>query len=188
MPGFTAIVRGGNPSSGRGQKILICDIGGGTTDFTLIRVRERSRPDEHGHTLALHRVAVGEHLILGGDNLDLAVARLLEQRLAERSDLIKTAEVRTSSRRQWETLLRQARIIKETMLGDSAPEKFVVTVPRGRRLAIDRLRSTARSDPRRDPRIDFGRIFPGLSPDRSTDRAEQWLHGVRPAVRRPIAP
>ena len=55
-----------------GQKILVCDIGGGTSDFTLIRVRPRT-----GRRQAqFHRVAVGEHLILGGDNLDLALGAL----------------------------------------------------------------------------------------------------------------
>ena len=59
-----------------GQKILVCDIGGGTSDFTLIRVRRGE-----GGKVQFHRVAVGEHLILGGDNLDLALAHYLEQRL-----------------------------------------------------------------------------------------------------------
>jgi len=60
-----------------GQKILVCDVGGGTSDFTLIRVR-----CGEGGKVQFHRVAVGEHLILGGDNLDLALAHHLEQRLA----------------------------------------------------------------------------------------------------------
>ncbi len=59
-----------------GQKILVCDIGGGTSDFTLIRVRRGE-----GGKVQFHRVAVGDHLILGGDNLDLALAHYLEQRL-----------------------------------------------------------------------------------------------------------
>ncbi len=57
-----------------GQKILICDIGGGTTDFTLIQVRS----DEQG-TVQFHRIAVGDHLILGGDNLDIALAYYIEK-------------------------------------------------------------------------------------------------------------
>src|SRR4029079_15404375 len=56
-----------------GQKILVCDIGGGTTDFTLIRVR----CGEQGK-VQFHRVAVGDHLLLGGDNMDLALAQHLE--------------------------------------------------------------------------------------------------------------
>ena len=59
-----------------GQKILVCDIGGGTTDFTLIRVRLT----QDGR-IQFHRVAVGNHLILGGDNLDLALAHHVENRL-----------------------------------------------------------------------------------------------------------
>jgi hypothetical protein len=59
-----------------GQKILVCDIGGGTSDFTLIRVRRGA-----AGKVQFHRVAVGNHLILGGDNLDLALAQHLEQRL-----------------------------------------------------------------------------------------------------------
>ena len=55
--------------------ILVCDVGGGTTDFTLIAVAE------HDGDLTLERVAVGEHILLGGDNMDLALARLLQQRL-----------------------------------------------------------------------------------------------------------
>jgi hypothetical protein len=55
-----------------GQMVLVCDIGGGTSDFTLIRVRPAG---QSGDQVQFHRVAVGKHLILGGDNLDLALAR-----------------------------------------------------------------------------------------------------------------
>jgi molecular chaperone DnaK (HSP70) len=58
-----------------GDTVLVCDVGGGTTDFTLIRVSA----DESG--LRFERIAVGEHLLLGGDNLDLALALLVEQKL-----------------------------------------------------------------------------------------------------------
>ena len=55
--------------------VLVCDIGGGTTDFSLIMVSE-----ENGE-LTLKRVAVGDHILLGGDNMDLALAHVLRQRL-----------------------------------------------------------------------------------------------------------
>jgi hypothetical protein len=58
-----------------GDLVLVCDVGGGTTDFSLIAVSE-----ENGE-LVLKRVAVGEHILLGGDNMDLALARVLQQRL-----------------------------------------------------------------------------------------------------------
>ena len=60
-----------------GDVVLVCDVGGGTTDFTLIAV------DEEDGQLALHRVAVGEHILLGGDNMDLALAHYLQQRFTQ---------------------------------------------------------------------------------------------------------
>jgi molecular chaperone DnaK (HSP70) len=57
------------------QTVLVCDVGGGTTDFTLIRVdRDQGQP-------RLMRIGVGDHLMLGGDNMDLALAHLGEKRL-----------------------------------------------------------------------------------------------------------
>ena len=56
---------------GVGDLVLVCDVGGGTTDFSLIAV------SEEGGELRLERVAVGEHILLGGDNMDLALARVL---------------------------------------------------------------------------------------------------------------
>jgi molecular chaperone DnaK (HSP70) len=99
-----------------GQKILVCDIGGGTSDFTLIRVR----PSEATGDVQFHRVAVGEHLILGGDNLDLALARHIEQRIAGNNKL---------AARQWDTLVRTSRRVKETLLSSGAPESLTVNLP-----------------------------------------------------------
>ncbi len=98
-----------------GQKILVCDIGGGTSDFTLIRVRRNA-----GGSVGFHRVSVGDHLILGGDNLDLALAQRIEDRLTGGGKLEPTA---------WAVLVRACRQVKETLLGDSAPEKLTVNVP-----------------------------------------------------------
>jgi hypothetical protein len=61
-----------------GDVILVVDIGGGTTDFSLIAVREREG------NLELERVAVGEHILLGGDNMDLALAYTGRRKLAGR--------------------------------------------------------------------------------------------------------
>jgi molecular chaperone DnaK (HSP70) len=98
-----------------GQKILVCDIGGGTTDFTLIRVRRAA-----DGKVQFHRVAVGDHLLLGGDNMDLALARHLEARLVASSKL---------QPKQWETLLRLSRAAKEKFLTDNAPDQLTVTLP-----------------------------------------------------------
>ena len=98
-----------------GQKILVCDIGGGTTDFTLIRVRRGE-----GGKVQFHRVAVGDHLILGGDNFDLALAQHLERKLTSGGKLAS---------RQWDLLVRLARQAKEQLLGDTAPQSVTVTLP-----------------------------------------------------------
>ncbi len=98
-----------------GQKILVCDIGGGTSDFTLIRGRSAA-----GGKVQFHRVAVNEHLILGGDNLDLALAHHIEQLLNATAKL---------EPRQWATLVQLCRQVKETLLADDAPERLVVSLP-----------------------------------------------------------
>lgn len=100
----------------QGQKILVCDIGGGTSDFTLIRVR----PSDTTGEVQFHRIAVGEHLILGGDNLDLALARHIEQRIASGDKL---------SARQWDTLVRTSRRVKEALLSPDAAESLAINLP-----------------------------------------------------------
>jgi len=101
-----------------GQKILVCDIGGGTSDFTLIRVRRGE-----GGRVRFHRVAVGDHLILGGDNLDLALAHHVERKIGKLDPL------------GWSVLVRACRAAKETLLCRDAPEQFTLHLPgRGARL------------------------------------------------------
>ena len=91
-----------------GQAILVCDIGGGTSDFSLIHVRSGE-----GGRLQFHRVAVGDHLLLGGDNLDLALAHFVEQKLSNGGRL---------DPRQWSMLIPVCRHAKEILLGANAPE------------------------------------------------------------------
>ena len=98
-----------------GQTILVCDVGGGTTDFTLIRVRKGTE-----NTIQFHRVAVGDHLILGGDNIDLALAHHLEDRVKPGGQL---------DPRRWGVLVRSCRALKEVLLGDTPPEKWTLTLP-----------------------------------------------------------
>lgn len=99
-----------------GQKVLVCDVGGGTSDFTLIQ----AKPAEGGK-VHFHRIAVGEHLILGGDNLDLALAHHIEQRIAGEGNRLDP--------KRWGVLVRVCRAAKETLLGADAPEKLTVTLP-----------------------------------------------------------
>jgi hypothetical protein len=101
-----------------GESILVCDIGGGTTDLTLIQT-------EAGKDGTLHyrRIAVGDHLLLGGDNLDLALAHHVEQKLG--GDKLAPAV--------WSILVRRCQQAKEVLLGDDAPEKHILQLPaRGR--------------------------------------------------------
>jgi molecular chaperone DnaK (HSP70) len=100
-----------------GQKIVVCDVGGGTTDFTLIRVRRAA-----DGRVQFHRVAVGEHLILGGDNLDLALAHHVERRLAGDGRLPP---------RQWSTLVQSCRRVKETLLGPAPPQTYTLHLAGG---------------------------------------------------------
>jgi molecular chaperone DnaK (HSP70) len=94
-----------------GQVVLVCDVGGGTSDFTLIRVsRENDRVD-------FTRTAVGKHLLLGGDNLDLTLAWLVEAKLAK-----------TLSIRQRSGLRRQCSAAKERLLSDTNLKTVEITV------------------------------------------------------------
>ncbi len=101
-----------------GQTILVCDIGGGTSDFTLIRVRTSGRED--AGRVQFHRVAVGNHLILGGDNLDLALARHLERKMTQGGKLPS---------HQWDVLVRSCQQVKEKLLGEDAPEALTINLP-----------------------------------------------------------
>ncbi|HEX8144668.1 MAG TPA: Hsp70 family protein, partial [Pyrinomonadaceae bacterium] len=97
-----------------GDLILVCDVGGGTTDFSLITVSE-----ENGE-LALKRVAVGEHILLGGDNMDLALARLLQQRLEEEGNRVDTWQL--------QGLWHQCRLAKEKLFAEPKSQKQPVTL------------------------------------------------------------
>lgn len=94
--------------------VLVCDIGGGTTDFSLIRISE-----EEGD-LVLERVAVGDHLLVGGDNMDLALAYFVSQKLAEKGKKLDAW--------QMQGLSHSCRNAKEKMLQSPDMDKFPVTV------------------------------------------------------------
>lgn len=97
--------------------VLVCDVGGGTTDFSLIRVERGASGAE------VRRVAVGEHLLLGGDNMDLALAHLCEGRLSGEG----AAPGKLSAPR-FAQLVASCRGVKELLLGDKAPEEATVTL------------------------------------------------------------
>lgn len=97
-----------------GDLILVCDIGGGTTDFSLIAVSE-----EDGN-LTLERVAVGDHILLGGDNMDLALARLLQQRLEDDGHRVDTWQLYS--------LWHQCRLAKEKLFASPKSKKQTITL------------------------------------------------------------
>jgi hypothetical protein len=111
-----------------GDLVLVVDVGGGTTDLSLIAVVDR------GGDLALERVAVGDHILLGGDNMDLALAHALAERLAK--------DGRALDRWQTVALGHAARVAKETLFEDPALAAAPVAVPgRGSSLVGGAVRS-----------------------------------------------
>ncbi len=114
---------------GPGDLILVVDVGGGTTDFSLIAVK-----DDHGQ-LELERVAVGEHILLGGDNMDLALAYGVKQRLQDDGKTIDDWQLRA--------LTHSSRAAKEQLLEDAAMKEATVVIPgRGSKLVGGSIKST----------------------------------------------
>jgi molecular chaperone DnaK (HSP70) len=94
--------------------VLICDVGGGTTDFTLIKVQMQDGQPQ------LTRVGVGNHLMLGGDNMDLALAHLAESRLSTPQSRLSAASL--------SQLVERCRGAKEQLLGADAPDATSITL------------------------------------------------------------
>ncbi|HOL70700.1 MAG TPA: Hsp70 family protein [Bryobacteraceae bacterium] len=94
-----------------GQVVLVCDVGGGTSDFTLIRV------SREGDRVEFTRTAVGRHLLLGGDNLDLTLAWLVENKLGTALSI-----------RQRNAVRRQCTAAKERLLSDPHLKSVEVVV------------------------------------------------------------
>jgi molecular chaperone DnaK (HSP70) len=133
-----------------GDVVLVCDIGGGTSDFSLIEV-----VDDAG-TLALERIAVGDHILLGGDNVDLALAHAAGQRLAEQGKQLDALQQRA--------LVHACRRAKESVLAADGPDVVPVSIlGRGSRL----IGSTLRTEVRRDDaeRLVLDGFFPAVTVD-----------------------
>ncbi|ABC35625.1 hsp70 family protein [Burkholderia thailandensis USAMRU Malaysia  len=111
-----------------GDIILVVDVGGGTTDLSLIAVVERDG------NLELHRVAVGEHILLGGDNMDLALAHVVARKLAAQGTQADPWQLRA--------LTYACRGAKETLLGDPSAQAVPLVVPsRGSKLIGGSIRT-----------------------------------------------
>lgn len=111
-----------------GDVILVVDVGGGTSDFSLIAVVEREG------NLELHRVAVGEHILLGGDNMDLALAHVVARKLAAAGTQPDPWQLRA--------LTYACRSAKETLLSDPSQDTVPLVVPsRGSKLIGGSIRT-----------------------------------------------
>jgi Hsp70 protein len=104
-----------------GDHLLVCDVGGGTTDLTLVRV------EQEAGQLTLRRLAVGNHLLVGGDNMDLALAHFVTRRFAEKGVKLNP----------WQSiaLWHSCRRAKESLLSPTGPDVETISVlGRGSRL------------------------------------------------------
>jgi molecular chaperone DnaK (HSP70) len=109
----------------KNELILICDVGGGTTDFTLIFLREIDGSPR------FERIAVGDHLILGGDNIDLALAHQVE---------VSSGKKKISlSQDRWKTLCHQCRQAKENILNNKTDIERITIMGEGSSLIAGTL-------------------------------------------------
>ncbi|MBF0411547.1 MAG: Hsp70 family protein [Desulfamplus sp.] len=99
----------------KGDVVLVCDIGGGTSDFSLIKVKE----GEKG-LLELERVAVGDHLLVGGDNIDFALSYFMAAKLKEKNRKIDSWQMRG--------LVHSCRKAKETLFGSDGTQEYQITI------------------------------------------------------------
>jgi hypothetical protein len=161
-----------------GARCLVVDVGGGTSDFSLIRAVEQEGE------LGFLREAVGEHLLLGGDNMDLALAKSVETRLPGAGRLDAT---------QYGMLTQACRTAKEVLLSPNPPESYTVTVMGRGRQVVGGAQHTALTA--RDVRqIIFAGFLPTVSREDEPQRgARAGLHEMGlpyvsdPAITRHLA-
>jgi hypothetical protein len=158
--------------------LLVCDVGGGTTDLTLIKVEQGEQEPK------LTRIGVGDHLMLGGDNIDLALAHLAESRLSGVEKRLSAADL--------SQLIEQCRIAKERLLADDAPEQINVTLLGGGSKLIGDSRSvTLTKEEVRSIALDGFFPLSGLDdlPDRKRSGVVEFglPYAAEPAVSKHIA-
>jgi len=158
--------------------LLICDVGGGTTDLTLIKVEPGQKEPK------LSRIGVGDHLMLGGDNIDLALAHLAESRITGGQKKLSAADL--------SQLIEQCRIAKERLLADDAPEQCNVTLLGGGSRLIGGSRS-AQLNKEEVRRIALDGFFPLTHLDDLPDKKRSGVvefglpYAAEPAISKHIA-
>ena len=138
-----------------GDLLLVCDVGGGTTDFTLISVAEQDGD------LGLSRLAVGEHILLGGDNMDLALAHAVAATIPNVWDGLDAA--------QRVALTYSARNAKEALFGQANAEKAPIAVlGRGSKVIGGSIKAELSRDTLNSVLLDgfFPVVAPAATPDR----------------------
>jgi molecular chaperone DnaK (HSP70) len=160
------------------HSLLVCDVGGGTTDLTLIRIERREGPPR------LVRTGVGDHLMLGGDNMDLALAHIAERRLLSGGRRLSAAEL--------SQLVQQCRKAKERLLAGDAPDTATLTLLGTGACLIEGARSTELTrDEVRELIVDG--FFPRTAPDERPRRRRAGIlefglpYAADPAVTRHLA-
>ena len=157
--------------------MLVVDVGGGTSDFTLVQVG--ASPEGP----LMRRIAVGDHLILGGDNMDAALSRRAEERLGTRK----------LSATQWTQFVQAARTAKETLLGEAPPEQYNLAIAaEGSRLIGGSLSTHIAKEEAERVILDgfFPFCAPVEAPQRGTRAALQELglpYAGDPAITRHLA-
>lgn len=143
--------------------VLVCDVGGGTTDLSLIRV---ARSEDPARPFEVARVAVGHHLLLGGDNMDLALAHAAEGRMVAPQTKLDAA--------RFGQLVLACRAAKERLLGDDAPDEVPVTVL-GKSASLLGGSLTARLTRDEASRLVLDGFFPDAARDARPQRARGGL-------------
>jgi len=162
-----------------GDLVLVCDVGGGTTDLSLIAISEEAGD------LRLERVAVGDHILLGGDNMDLALARRLQGRLEAAGHRIDSWQL--------QALWHQCRAAKEHLFQHpKAATREVVIRGRGTSLVGGTIRTDLRREDLTEVLVDG--FFPAVPPDAMPARQRRvgfqelgLAYAADPAVTRHLA-
>lgn len=119
--------------------VLVVDVGGGTTDLSLLAIRTDPSKKER---VAVERIAVGRHLLLGGDNMDLALAHAAEGRLLGSASAEPGSEVKRLESTRFAQLTSACRSAKERLLGSEPPPEFPIAIASsGARLVGGTLRT-----------------------------------------------
>jgi molecular chaperone DnaK (HSP70) len=159
-----------------GDVVLVCDLGGGTTDFSLIEVRD------DGGNLTLERIAVGDHILLGGDNMDLALAALAQRGIDKPLDAL-----------QQRALVYAARSAKEALLSAKPPASVPISIlARGSKLVGGTIKAKLERDAAEALLVDgfFPKVEPGAKAERRRTAGLRELglpYAHDPAITRHLA-